>query len=187
MDWIEEGYRLLWAVVAPLTKEMANVPSSAEHRDFVSGAIAEMLAGNAVTLLPPCERPWVVSPLGVVRKPRTNKFGLAVNMRYVNRHVGNKAFKFEGLKDLADLAEKGDYAVSYDLMSGYYHVGLHPKIQNLRRIQMGGEVLRLQLPPIRAFYSPVGFLEGNGRACYVLEEGKHKGASLPRRLYVYET
>ena len=91
--WIEEGYRLLWAVAAPLAKKMANAPSSAEHRDFVSGAVAEMLAGNAVTLLPPGERPWVVSPLGVVRKPRTDKFGLTVNMKYVNRHVGNKALK----------------------------------------------------------------------------------------------
>jgi len=25
------------------------------------------------------------------------------------------------------LAERGDHAVSYDLMSGYYHVGLHPR------------------------------------------------------------
>jgi len=25
---------------------------------------------------------------------------------------------------MADLAERGDYAVSYDMMSGYYHVGL---------------------------------------------------------------
>ena len=46
---------------------------------------------------------------------------------HVNRHLGRKVFKFEGLKDLADLAEKGDYAVSYDLKSGYYHVGLHPR------------------------------------------------------------
>jgi hypothetical protein len=56
-----------------------------------------MLAGNAVTLLPPSERPWVVSLLGVVRKPRIDKFRLMVNMRYVNGHLGNKAFKFEGL------------------------------------------------------------------------------------------
>ncbi len=34
-----------------------------------------------------------------------------------------KAFKFEGPKDLADLAERRNYAVSYDLLSGYYHVG----------------------------------------------------------------
>jgi len=70
MDGIEEGYRQLWAVAAPLATEMANVPSSAEHRDFVFGAVAEMLAGNAVTLLPSGERPRVVSSLGEVPKPR---------------------------------------------------------------------------------------------------------------------
>ncbi len=48
-------------------------------------------------------------------------------MRYVNRHLGEKKFGMEGLKDLADLAKKGDHAVSYDLISGYYHVGLHPE------------------------------------------------------------
>jgi hypothetical protein len=49
---------------------------------------------------------------------------LTVNMRLVNHHLVDKGFKFEGLKDLADLAERGYYAVSYDLKSGYYHVGL---------------------------------------------------------------
>ncbi len=72
-------------------------------------------------------------------------------------------------------------------MSGYYHVGLHPRIQNLRRVQTGGEVLSLRLPPIRAFYCPVGFLEGNERAGYALEEAQHQGAVLPRRLHVHET
>ncbi len=42
-------------------------------------------------------------------------------MRFVNRHLGDKAFKFKGLKDLAG---SRDYAVSCDLMSGYYHVSL---------------------------------------------------------------
>ena len=51
MDWIEEGYRLLWTVAAPLAKEMANAPSAADHRDFVSDAVEEMLTGCAVTLL----------------------------------------------------------------------------------------------------------------------------------------
>ncbi len=75
-----------------------------------------MLAANAVTLLPSGEKPTVVSPLGVVLKRGTDKFQLTVHMRYVNRHMGRKVFKFEGLKDLADLVKKGDYAVSYDLM-----------------------------------------------------------------------
>ncbi len=116
---------MLRTEAAPQSKELANAPSANDHRDFVSTAVSEMLAANAVTLLPPGERPTVVSPLGVVPKRGTDKFRLTVNMRYVNRHLGRKVFKFEGLKDLSDLAEKGDYAVSYDLMSGYYHVGLH--------------------------------------------------------------
>ncbi len=96
---------MLWTEVAPPVKELANAPSAEEHHDFVSSDVAEMLAANAVTLLPPGEKPRVVNPLGVVPKRGTNKFRLTVNTRYVNRHLGKKLFMFEGLKDLADLAE----------------------------------------------------------------------------------
>ncbi len=89
-----------------------------ECRQFVSGAVAEKLAADVVTSLPPGEKPLVVSPLGVVPKRETDKFQLTVNMRYVNKHLRKKALKIEGLKDIADLVERGDYAVSYDLMSG---------------------------------------------------------------------
>ena len=105
MNWIVEGYRLLWTVSPPPRREFANAPSTLEHREFVSGAVAGMLAADAVTLLPPGEKPWVVSPLGVVPKAKTGKFRLTVNMRFVNRHLGDKTFKFGGLKDLADLAK----------------------------------------------------------------------------------
>jgi hypothetical protein len=50
-------------------------------------------------------------------------------MRYVNEHLAKRVFKFEGLSDLSDMAEKGDYCVAYDLTSGYYHVSLHPDSQ----------------------------------------------------------
>jgi hypothetical protein len=85
-----------------------------------------MLAAHVVTLLPPGEKPTVVSSLGVVPKRGTSKFRQTVNMRYVYRHLGKKVFKFEGLKDMAGMAERGDHAFFYDLMSGYYHLGLHP-------------------------------------------------------------
>jgi hypothetical protein len=81
-----------------------------------------------VTRLPPGETPMVMCPLGLVPKRGTNKFRLTVTIRYVNRHLGKKVFKFvEGLKDLADLVERREHALSFDLMSGYYHVGLHPR------------------------------------------------------------
>jgi hypothetical protein len=69
----------------------------------------------------------VVSPLGVVPKGNSGKFRLIINMRYVNEHFICKKFKFEGLSDLTDKEEKRDFAVSFDLTSGYYHVGLHPR------------------------------------------------------------
>jgi hypothetical protein len=46
-------------------------------------------------------------------------------MRYVNKYLDKEAFVFEELKDMAVMADKGDDAVSYDLTSGYCHVGSH--------------------------------------------------------------
>ena len=80
---------------------MTNALSVLEHREFVSGAVAEMLAADCVTLLPLGEKPWVVSPLGVVHKARTEKFRLTANMRFVNRHLEDKTSKFEGPGGLA--------------------------------------------------------------------------------------
>ena len=77
MKWIEEGYRLLWTVSPPPRMEFANAPSAMEHSEFVSCAVAEMLAGDAVTLTPPGVKPVVVSPLGVLPKRGTNKFRLS--------------------------------------------------------------------------------------------------------------
>jgi hypothetical protein len=139
MDWIERVYQLLWTKVAPTRKEMDNAPSAYEQHEFVSSAVVEMLVANVFTLLPPCEKPAVVSPLGVVPKRGTAKFRLTVNMRYVNRHLGTNVFKLKGLKDMADLSEKGDHAVSYDLMSGYYHVGLHPSSRTFVKFKWKGE------------------------------------------------
>ncbi len=86
-----------------------------------------MLSEVAVTKLPPGEKPMDVSPLGLVPTRGTNKFRLMVNMRYANRHLGKKVVKIEGLKYLAGLPEKRDHAISYDLMSGYYHASMHPR------------------------------------------------------------
>jgi hypothetical protein len=73
-----------------------------DHRQFVTNAVAEMVTEKAVTMLPPSEKASVVSPLGMVPKRGTDKYRLTVSMRYVNHHLGSKAFKFEELKDLAD-------------------------------------------------------------------------------------
>jgi hypothetical protein len=96
MNRIEEGYCFMWTVSPPSRREFANAPSALEYREVVSGAVAEMLFADVVTLLPPGEKPWVVRLMGVVPKAIIGKFRLTVNMRFVNRHLGDKVFKFEG-------------------------------------------------------------------------------------------
>ena len=85
-----------------------------------------MLEAGAASALPPGGIPTVVRPLGVVTKAHSTKLRLIINMIYVNDHLAKRVFKFEGLSDLADMFEKGDYSISYDLTSGYYNVPLHP-------------------------------------------------------------
>jgi len=40
---------------------------------------------------------------------------------------------------LADLAERGDYVVSYDMMSGYHHVGLFQESRTYVGFKWGGK------------------------------------------------
>jgi hypothetical protein len=124
--WIDNGNKPLWETFSPATHESPNASSTFEHMQFVTGAIKEMVKACALTRLPKRQRPTVYKPIGVVRKPRSYKFRLVISLRYVNKNLAKKVLKSEGLSDLVDIAEKGDYSVPYDLKPGYYHEGMHP-------------------------------------------------------------
>ena len=106
------------------------------QESFVTSAVEEMLGARVISILPKGGRPEAVSPLGVVPKGTEGKFTLIINMRYVNGHMVKKKFKFEGLKDLADLVEKEDHTVSSDLIPGCYHVELHPALEPTRKFDI---------------------------------------------------
>ncbi len=108
MDWIDNGYMLLRETAAPAAKESPNAPSAFEHKEFVNYAIKEMVDSGALTRLPRGQRPTLVSPIGVVTKPHSDKSRLVINMRYANKNLAKKVFEFERLVDLADMAEKCD-------------------------------------------------------------------------------
>ena len=93
MDWIDNGYMFLWEIAAPATKESPSASSAFEHKEFVSGAIKEMVEAGALTRLLRGQRPTVVSPIGVVPKPHSDKFRLVINMRYVIKHLATKKKK----------------------------------------------------------------------------------------------
>ncbi len=95
-------------------------------QDFVTKAVADIMKAGAVSAPSPGVLPLVIIPLGLVPKQISDKLWLAVkHMKYVNEHLARQVFLFEGLSDLFDMTDKGDYWVAYDLTSGYYHVSLH--------------------------------------------------------------
>ncbi len=86
-----------------------------------------MVESGAASALPTIGIPTAVSPLGDFPKPHSNMLRLIANIIYVNKHITIRVFKFKGLSDIANIAEKGDFSLSYYLTSGYYHVALHPE------------------------------------------------------------
>jgi len=107
MGWIDKGYDLVWVQTPPIAREMPNSKSALENNEFVTKAISDMVEASAASALPTCVIPTVVSPLGDVPKPHSEKLRLVVNMRYANIHLVKRVFNFEGLSDVADMANKG--------------------------------------------------------------------------------
>jgi hypothetical protein len=60
---------------------------------------------------------------------------------------------------MADLAERGDYAVSYDLMSGYYHVGLFHESRKYVGLKWGGKFYVYNCLPFGLSTAPWVFLK----------------------------
>ena len=105
-------------------REMLKSKSALE---FVTTTISEMVEEGATLALPRGVIPRVVSPLTVVPKKYLNKLRLIVNISMSISTSQRKSFKFEGLSDIAVMAEKEDLSLSYDLISKNYHASLHPE------------------------------------------------------------
>jgi hypothetical protein len=133
---------------------MTNSKSALENHNFVTKAISDMVGAGAASALPFGVIPTVVSPLGVVPKPHSEKFRLILNMRYVNNHLVKRIFKFEGLFDIADMANKRDYSLAYDLTSGYYHVALHPDSRRIVGFKWMGKYYQYNCLPFGLSTAP---------------------------------
>lgn len=122
---IQFGYRIPF-VSTPLAKRFVNNKSAFEHHDFVTNAISELLANSTTVEVPSV--PLVVSPLSVSVNS-SGKKRLILDLRYLNQHVWKEKFKFEDWRVLRAYLTKGGFMFSFDLKSGYHHVGIFPAHQ----------------------------------------------------------
>jgi hypothetical protein len=73
MNWIDYGYDLVWDKLPPIAREMRNSKSLLDNQDFVTKAAVEMMKACAVSAIPSCVLPTVISPLGLISKSNSDK------------------------------------------------------------------------------------------------------------------
>ena len=69
-------------------------------------------------------QPHICSPLSVVTN-RAGKKRLVLNLQFLNQFVLKEKFKYEDIRLIMVMFQKGDYMFMFDLKSGYYHVDIH--------------------------------------------------------------
>ena len=124
LNVVDQGYILpLKSVPPPFLGE--NNKSSLKHKVFVEGAIKELQKGGLVVEVR--EPPYCCNPLTVSEKG--GKLRLVIDLRHVNQFLDSKKFKYEGLETFAEIVERGEFFVNFDLKSGYHHVDIHAEHQ----------------------------------------------------------
>ena len=117
---IEHGYRLPFISEPPPFYAQNNM-SSQRNTEFVERTInlyAKKGYVREISTIPYCCNPLTVA--------EGKKLRLVLDLRHVNQFLHLDKFRYEDLRVVADLIEQGDYFTKYDLVSGYFHIDIHP-------------------------------------------------------------
>ena len=118
---ISKGY-VLPLKEQPPTKLFKNHANCIRHEHFIDDSIEELVVGNCVKIVD--TTPYVCNPLSVVCN-RSGKCRLVLDLRYVNRYLWKCKFKYEDLRTVLSMFNRGDYVITFDLKSGYHHVDVN--------------------------------------------------------------
>ena len=119
LNIISHGYYLL-LTENPACVNFKNHLSAINNQVFVKSAITDLLkAGSACEVRQ--QDIVICSPLGVVPK-KNGKLCLILDLRYLNKHLFVRKFKYEDLLVVSQIAAKGDWFITFDLCNGYHHI-----------------------------------------------------------------
>ena len=88
--------------------------------EFATEAIQKLIKQNCVKEVD--QVPFCCNPLTVATG---KKLRLVLDLRHVNAHLKKFRFRYENLKTLAKIFEKGFHFATFDLKSGYHHIAIH--------------------------------------------------------------
>ena len=119
LDIIDNGLRLPFAEPCPPFAAKNNA-SSRNNRAFVEEAIQKLVRQKCVKEVE--QQPFCCNPLTVAKG---KKLRLVLDLRHVNAFLRKFKFRYENLKTLENIFEKGFFFATFDLKRGYHHIKIH--------------------------------------------------------------
>ena len=98
-----------------------NNKSALNHPEFVSSEVFSLLDLGCVKEIYRNDV-HVISPLSVVNNG--SKFRLILDFSYLNKFLTVPKFRYEDIRTIRDLFQKGDYFFKLDIKSGYHHINI---------------------------------------------------------------
>ncbi len=109
--------------ITPSRVQFPNHKSAQSHEAFVDAELAKAEAKGVIVEWPFAEPPKVVNGLKVVEGKKNR---LCINPMYINVFMEYFPVKYEGVRDLVDIIQRGDFMSTSDDKSGYWQLPLHP-------------------------------------------------------------
>jgi hypothetical protein len=110
--------------VTGLPKRFSARPVPVNLRDEMKRQISDLLEAKAITRAPKCE--WV-SACQLVPKPRSTKWRLVIDYRYINTLVHDDGYQMPLISDLLIKLSGARYFTLIDLNWGFWNVSLSPQ------------------------------------------------------------
>lgn len=156
LDWIRHGVRVPFKgglAPAPFHNGVSLLDATPEQLAFLEQELTRFQVSGAWE--PGTSASWVsrcfLVPKGI------GKWRLIIDLRDLNRHCVTKHLKFETLKRLRYLARRGDWFISFDLMDGFYAVGIAPEDRKYFTVNIRGTLYQLAGLPMGWSLSPYVF------------------------------
>ncbi len=118
LDWIRNGVQLPW-ISFPSGIDNLNRVFRPDHKQFVSQEINKLVhigALQEVSWRPECVLALQINP------KKGGKLQLVTDCRPANNFLRTPEFKQEGILQLENIVQEGDYFITLDLKDGFFHV-----------------------------------------------------------------
>jgi hypothetical protein len=132
LRWLREGARCEWTHGPPPPFHLGTslTDMSAEESTFFENEVERCVRVGGWEPAPADERTHVSRVHLVPKKVEAGqprRWRVVVDLRPTNAFCRARSCKYETLKVLSRLARRGDWAFSFDLRDGYFHIAVHPE------------------------------------------------------------